>query len=60
MFKKIEALGDSLLALIAPKTEAAAAPCYVRKYPACWQCAGRPCEACCDANGKNCQYIDCR
>ncbi|MEU9254780.1 hypothetical protein AB0D66_23385 [Streptomyces sp. NPDC048270] len=60
MFKKIEALGDTLLALVAPKTEAAAAVCYVRYYKACWQCANRPCEACCDRNGQNCQYIDCR
>lgn len=60
MLKKIEALGDSLLALIAPKAEASAAVCYVRSYSACWQCAGRPCSACCDSKGQNCQYIDCK
>ncbi|MFC9618830.1 hypothetical protein ACFTXM_02105 [Streptomyces sp. NPDC056930] len=60
MFKKIEALGSGLLGLLVPTTEASAAVCYVRSWSSCWQCAYRPCSGCCDINGRNCQYIDCK
>jgi hypothetical protein len=57
---RVRVLDAALARLLAPKAEAAAAVCYVRNYPACWQCAGRACEACCDSAGKNCQYVICK
>lgn len=59
MLKKIEKLGSGLLDLFVPRAEASAAVCYVRHYSSCWQCAYRGCEACCDTNGRNCEYIIC-
>lgn len=58
--RKLEEIGHRLVGLFVPSVEAAAAVCYVRNYKSCWQCAGRPCEACCDSAGQNCQYVICK
>ncbi|MGC9671364.1 hypothetical protein ACNTMW_33065 [Planosporangium sp. 12N6] len=60
MYKKLEAMGAGLLGMFVPKVDASAAVCYVRNYKQCWQCSYRPCEACCDSAGKNCQYVICK
>jgi hypothetical protein len=53
MYKKLEALGSSLLALFVPKVEAGACgSTYYKNFSACWQCYGKcgynaPCLAEC-------------
>ncbi|MBO3744374.1 hypothetical protein [Actinoplanes flavus] len=60
MYRMLERAGSRLLGMFVAEVDASAAVCYVRNYRACWQCAGRPCEACCDSQGQNCQYIICK
>jgi hypothetical protein len=55
MYKKLEALGSSLLERLVPKAEASAACNYKAKYfDSCWQCHGFPCIALC-ADGCGCK-----
>lgn len=60
MYKKLEALGSSLLDLFVPRVEAAAAEAACKSWPACWQCNkaygggcnyNAPCSTC--NNGKS-------